>query len=267
MRRFVPLVEGFPTSHLETSDSVDVAAPTCPATDSFGLHRNPKLHLTEPKLCTAFYCCSRELTASQAHLSLSIWASWRPFPCIANRTNKYAPYYSLSSLFPVYLLSHLFPKLTSRILIFLHPQHKRWEVDHKEGWTPKNWCFRNVVLEKALESPLNYKEIQAVNPKGNQPWILIGRTDAEAEAPIPWPPDAKSQLIGKDPDAGCWERLRLGEGSDRGWNGWMAMSLSKLREIVKDREAWHAAVHRVAKRRTWLRDWKIKATQRHIHEI
>ena len=72
MRRFVPLVEGFPTSHLETSDSVDVAAPTCPATDSFGLHHNPKLHLTEPKLCTAFYCCSQELTASQAHLSLSI---------------------------------------------------------------------------------------------------------------------------------------------------------------------------------------------------
>ena len=71
----------------------------------------------------------------------------------------------------------------------------------KEGWAPKNWCFWNVVVEKTLESPLGYK-IKSVNPKKNQPWILIGRTNAEAEAPILWPPDAKSQLIGKDPDAG-----------------------------------------------------------------
>ena len=74
-----------------------------------------------------------------------------------------------------------------------------------------------MVLEKTLESPLDCKQIKPVNPKGNQPRILIGRTDAEAEAPILWPPDAKSRFIGKDPDAGCWERLRLGgEGSDRG---------------------------------------------------
>ena len=75
-----------------------------------------------------------------------------------------------------------------------------WEVDHKEGWAPKNWCFRIVVLEKTLESPLNCKEIKPVNPRGNQPWLFIGRTDAEAS--VLWLPDAKSQLIGNDPDAG-----------------------------------------------------------------
>ena len=77
-----------------------------------------------------------------------------------------------------------------------------WEWNHKEGWVPKNWWFQTVVLEKTLESPLVCKEIQAVNPKGNQPWIFIGRTDAEATVPILWPPDVKSRLIGKDPDAG-----------------------------------------------------------------
>ena len=76
------------------------------------------------------------------------------------------------------------------------------ELDHKEGWVPKNWCFQIVVLEKTLERPFDCKKIKPVNPKGNQPWILIGKTDAEAEAPIPWPPVAKSWLIGKDPDAG-----------------------------------------------------------------
>ena len=75
-----------------------------------------------------------------------------------------------------------------------------WELDHKEGWAPKNWCFQTVVLEKTLESPLDSKKIKPVNPKGNQSWILIGRTDAEA--PLLWPPDAKKWLIGKDSDAG-----------------------------------------------------------------
>ena len=77
-----------------------------------------------------------------------------------------------------------------------------WELDHKEDWVPKNWCFQNVVLEKSLGSPLDNKEIKPVNPKGNQPWIFIGRTDTKAGAPILWLPDAKSQLIGKDPDCG-----------------------------------------------------------------
>ena len=92
-----------------------------------------------------------------------------------------------------------------------------WELDHTEGWVPKNWQFQTVVLEKTLESPLDNKEIKPVNPKGNQPWIFIGRTDAEAEGPILWPSDAKSWLVGKRP--WCWERLRTGgEGSNRGRN-------------------------------------------------
>ena len=76
-----------------------------------------------------------------------------------------------------------------------------WELDHKEDWAPKNWCFWTVVLEKTFESPLDWKEIKPINPKGNIPWIFIGRTDAEAEAPILWLPNAKSWLTGKDPDA------------------------------------------------------------------
>ena len=76
-----------------------------------------------------------------------------------------------------------------------------WELDYKESWVPKNWCFWTVVLEKTLESPLDCKEIQPVNPKGNQSWIFFGRTDVEAETPIVCPPDAKNWLLGKDPDA------------------------------------------------------------------
>ena len=77
-----------------------------------------------------------------------------------------------------------------------------WELDYKENWVVKNWCFWTVVLEKTLESPLDCKEIQPIHPKGDQSWMFIGRTDAEAETPILWPPDVKSWLIGKDPDAG-----------------------------------------------------------------
>ena len=96
-----------------------------------------------------------------------------------------------------------------------------WELDQKEGWALKNWCFWTMVLEKTLESPLVSKEIRPVNPKGNQPWIFIGRTDAEAEALILWPPDAKSQFIGKDPDAGKdWgqEEKRAPEDEMVGWH-------------------------------------------------
>ena len=77
-----------------------------------------------------------------------------------------------------------------------------WELDYKESWAPKNWCFWTMMLEKTLESPLDYKEIQAINHKGNQSWIFVGRTDSEAETPILWPPEVKNWLIGKDPDAG-----------------------------------------------------------------
>ena len=99
---------------------------------------------------------------------------------------------------------------------------RMWELlDHKEGWLPKNWCFWTVVLEKTLESPLYYKKIQPVHPKGNQSWIVIGRTDAEAETPILWPPDVKSRLIGKDPDAGKdWRLEKKGMTEDEmvGWH-------------------------------------------------
>ena len=98
-----------------------------------------------------------------------------------------------------------------------------WELDCKESWAPKNWYFWTVVLEKTLESPLDCKEIQPVNPKGNPSWIFIGKTDAEAEAPTLWPPDAKNWLTAKRPWR--WKRLKVGgEGGDRGWDGWMASS-------------------------------------------
>ena len=121
----------------------------------------------------------------------------------------------------------------------------RCELDHKEGRVPKIRCFQTVVLEKTLESPLDCKKIKPVSPKGNQPWILIGRTDTEAESPRFWSPDMKSWLIGKDPDAGNDWRQRI-----RGWwdemIGWhpmdMDMSLSKLQEMQKDREVWRAVV-------------------------
>ena len=98
-----------------------------------------------------------------------------------------------------------------------------WELDYKESWVLKNWCFWTVVLEKTLSSPLDCKEIQPVHPKGNQSWVFIGRTDAEAETPILWPPDVKNWLIGKDSEAGQDWRQEMGltEGEMVGWHHWL----------------------------------------------
>ena len=133
-----------------------------------------------------------------------------------------------------------------------------WELDHKEGWVPKNWCFWNVVLEKTLESPLDCKEIKPVNLKGNQTWIFIGETDAEAEAPILWPPDAKSWLIGKDPDAGKdWRQEEKGKTKNKmvGWHRWPnGHEFEQAPGDGDDREVWFAAVRGVSESRTWLRE-------------
>ena len=134
-----------------------------------------------------------------------------------------------------------------------------WELDYKESWALKNWCFWTVVLEKTLESSLDCKEIQPVHPKGDQSWVFIGGTDVEAEAPIPWPPDAKSWLIWKDPDAGKdWGQEEKGMTEDE-MVGWYHrpndMGLGGLQELMMDREAWHTAVHGVEKSQTRLSDW------------
>ena len=134
-----------------------------------------------------------------------------------------------------------------------------WELDYKESWALKNWCFWTVALEKTLESPLDCKEIQPVYPKGDQSWVFIGRTDVEAETPILWPPDVKSWLISKDPDAGKdWGQEEKGATEDEmfGWHHWLdGREFGQTLGVVMDREAWRAAIHGVIKSQTWLSNW------------
>ena len=156
-----------------------------------------------------FWGTPKSLQMVTAAMKLKDTSSWKksydqPWQHIKNLTNKGLP-------------SQSYGFSSSHVWI--------WELDHKKNWVLKNWCFWTVVLEKTLESPMDCKDIKPVNPKGNQSWIFIGRTDAEGEAPVLWPPDAKSRLIGKDPGAGKdWKQEEKGMTEDEmvGWMvGWL----------------------------------------------
>ena len=132
-----------------------------------------------------------------------------------------------------------------------------WDLNHKESWAPNNLCFLTVVLGKTPESPLDCKKIKPVNPKGNQPWIFIGRSDAEA--PILWPPDVKSWPIWKDPDAGKdWGQEEKGTTEDEmvGWHHWLdGREFEQALGVDNGQGAWCAAVQGVTKSLTWLSHW------------
>ena len=149
----------------------------------------PLKFLTFPIRGSGFDKNSHNLQLCSTLLCILFWSSWE---CKYSEVCKNAPSY-LNKCLPWWV----------------------WELDYNESWAPKNWCFWTVVLEKALQSPLDCKEIQPVHPKGNQSWVFIGRTDIEVETPILWPPDAKSWLIWKDPDASQdWRREGKGMTED-----------------------------------------------------
>ena len=131
-----------------------------------------------------------------------------------------------------------------------------WDLNYKESWAPKNWCFWTLVLEKTLESPLDSKEIQPVHPKGNQPLICIERTNAKTETPILWPPNGKNWLLGKDPNAGKdWRQERKGTTEDEmvQWHHQLnGQEFEWTLELVMDWEAWRAAVHGLTESWIWL---------------
>ena len=153
----------------------------------------------------------------------------------------------------------IFNQKGETILLFQYFYSFSSTTNREESWALKNWCFWTVVLEKTLESPLDCKEIQPVHPKRDQSWVFIGKTDVEAETPTLWPPDAKSWLIWKDPDAGKdWGQKEKGTTEDEmvGWHHRPTdMVLGRLRELVMNREAWRAAIHEVIKSRPRLSDW------------
>ena len=134
-----------------------------------------------------------------------------------------------------------------------------WKLNYKESWALKNWCFWTVVLEKTLESPLDCKEIKPVHPKGNQSWIFFGRTDAEAETPILWPPDVKNWLIGKDPDAGKdWRQEEKGMTEDEkvGWYHWLdGHEFEQALRVGDGQGSLACCSHGVTKNQTWMSDW------------
>ena len=140
-----------------------------------------------------------------------------------------------------------------------------WELDYKESWALKNWCFSTVVLEKALESPLDCKEIQPVQPKGSQSWIFTGRADAEFETPVLWPPDVKNWVIGKDPDAGRdWGQEKKGtiEGEMVGWHHWFDGHKFEQALGVGDRQGslacctpWGRKALDTTERLNWTTQW------------
>ena len=146
-----------------------------------------------------------------------------------------------------------------KAMVFFSSHVCLWELVYKEGWALKNGCFRTVVLEKTLETPLNSKKIKSVNPKGNQPWIFIGRTDAETEAPILWPPDAKIWLMGKNPDAGeNWGQENKGVTEDEmtRWYHWLnGHELEQTQGDSDGQRSLACCSLWGQKSWTWLSDW------------